>query len=175
MTIISIAAHDLNRVIGAENKLLWRVPKDMQFFKQQTIGNTVIMGSSTWESIPDAYKPLPDRLNVVLTRNPSMELPEDVFLASSLQSAFDLISQIEEYKDKKVFLGGGQMVYEEGMFVSDELLITVVHTEADTNGLNDVKYFPEINADEWELVSDSGKVLDEKSGLEISFLHYKRK
>lgn len=130
-----IVARSLNGVIGTEGKIPWRLRNDMKFFRQTTEGHTVVMGRKTFESIG---KPLPNRNNIVLTRNKDYQVngvtvvhtPEDI---SRLPRSGDL------------FIIGGQQIYEAFMPQADEIYITVVHTtvEGDT-------HFPELATADWE-------------------------
>lgn len=78
-----IAAVARNGVIGKDNQLLWHLPEDMRHFRETTRGKPVIMGRKTWESLPDAFRPLPGRHNIVISRNPAYQ-PAGATLASTL-------------------------------------------------------------------------------------------
>jgi dihydrofolate reductase len=78
MEISIIVAASTNNVIGKENGLPWRLPTDMKFFRDKTIGHTVIMGRKSWDSIPAKYRPLPNRINVVMSRDESLKLDCDL-------------------------------------------------------------------------------------------------
>ena len=83
-----IVATGLNNEIGAKGDLLWRLPKDMLWFKENTLGADVIMGRKTYESFPEKYRPLPNRTNIVISRNQSLDLPKGAHLVHSLEEAF---------------------------------------------------------------------------------------
>lgn len=138
MRIISIAAIAENRAIGKDNRLLWRLPDDMKFFREQTMGNPIITGRKNYESIPEKFRPLPGRENIVITRQKDYNAPGTIVL-SSIQ---EVLNYSKSQKYEKVFVIGGGEIYrsfhEQNLI--DELLITHVHEkfEADT-------FYPEID------------------------------
>ncbi len=153
--IIIIAAISENNVIGKDGKIPWHIKEDLQRFKRLTLNHPVIMGRKTYESLP--IKPLKDRINIVLTRDKSFN-PPDVIVKNSLQDA------IEYCKDyDKVFIIGGQSLFEEGLKFADTLELTRVDGNYDGDA-----FFPEINFDEWIL-----KNRETKDGY--SFLTYTRR
>lgn len=139
MTISIIAAIASNSGIGKDNRLLWHIPEDLKHFKKITSGHAVIMGRKTFDSIG---KPLPNRQNIVVTRNPSLRA-EGVQYASSLQAAIDMAQGDE------VFIIGGESIYREAMPLANKLYITHVQAlpNADT-------FFPTITDKDWQ-VSDN--------------------
>ena len=128
MRIAMIWAMAENRVIGRDNKLPWHLPNDLKYFKRLTTGKPVIMGRKTYDSIG---KPLPNRINIVITRDPNFTV-EGVKAVHSLQSALELadaeclISGAEE-----VIIMGGAQIYEQGLAIADRLYVTLVHAEVD--------------------------------------------
>ncbi len=96
-----IAAVARNRALGKDGQLLWHLPEDMRYFRETTRGKPVIMGRKTWESLPDAFRPLPGRRNIVISRNPAYEAP-GATLAGSLEEAVRLTQD-----DAEVFVIGG--------------------------------------------------------------------
>ncbi|MCA9813791.1 MAG: dihydrofolate reductase [Cyanobacteriota/Melainabacteria group bacterium] len=114
-----IVACDLNRGIGVNNQLPWRIPGDMKYFKNLTVKaegeglhNLCIMGRKTWESIPEKHRPLVDRYNLVLTRQKDYPLPEGVFKADSLDAALDFV---RTGPVDRVFIIGGEQIYKEAV------------------------------------------------------------
>lgn len=106
-----ISAIDLARGIGIHNQLPWQLKADLKHFSALTIGNknnAVIMGLNTWKSLPEKYRPLPDRLNVVLSKEPVYDLPENVL---NFQSLDDALKTLEEKKVDEIFIIGGGMLY----------------------------------------------------------------
>lgn len=164
MTAINlIAAVALNGAIGRNNSLLWHLSEDLKFFKSTTMGHPVIMGRKTFESIGKA---LPGRLNIVLSRQ-EPELPEGVRAAKSLQEAIQICEAVGHHE---VFVIGGGQIYAEAMKQASTLYVTRVFDtpeDADT-------FFPAIDADEWNIVSQGETMQDDKSGLEYRFELYKK-
>jgi dihydrofolate reductase len=114
-----VVALDRQRGIGKDNRLPWNLPGDMRFFKQTTSEappgqrNAVIMGRKTWESIAEKRKPLPGRLNIVLSRRSDLQLPETVLRACSLDEAMQLTGQDSSLFS--LFVIGGAAVYDEAV------------------------------------------------------------
>lgn len=122
-----------DRVLGKDNKLLWHIPEDMQRFRDLTKGHPVIMGRKTFESLPEEYRPLPGRKNVVITRSPEWSYP-DVVVANSIE---DAIQKASDFDSEEVFNIGGAQIYTMGLPLADRLYLTVV--DADLEG---DAYFP---------------------------------
>ena len=141
MKKILIAAISQNNVIGLGDKVLWHSPEELKHFKKTTIGFPVIMGRKTWEVLG---KPLPGRLNIVITRNMKYSIPfRDVVVFNSLKQAFDFCrSSIYE----KIFIIGGGEIYSQSINESDEIILS----EMNMNAEGDV-YFPEIDGSLWVL------------------------
>ncbi|MDT2045969.1 dihydrofolate reductase [Priestia flexa] len=154
-----IVAMDNNRLIGKENDLPWRLPADLQYFKQTTMGHTIVMGRKTFESIG---KPLPNRRNVILTGNKDYH-HEGVKVIHSVD---DLMSLEEE---SELFVIGGATVYEQTMNVATRLYVTHIEEafEGDT-------YFPEIDSSVWKEVSKKQGIKDEKNPYVYYFTVYER-
>lgn len=124
--------------IGMNNDLLWHLPLDLKRFKKLTLGNTVLMGKRTWESLPK--RPLPGRKNIVITDVPGESFDQ----AITAYSIEDALSKCEP--DEEIFIIGGGSIYRQFMPVADKLYITHVHknTPADT-------YFPAIDPVQWKV------------------------
>ena len=98
---------DANRGIGKNNDLMWHLPNDMKFFKEKTTDNIVVMGRKNYESIPEKYRPLPNRENVILTRNKDFKAEGCIVLHS-----FDeLLQHYENEEDRTMFIIGGGEIY----------------------------------------------------------------
>ncbi len=162
MIIIAHAAE--NWGIGKDNSLMFRLPQDMKFFRETTSGNVVIMGRKTLESFPN-QKPLPNRVNIVISRNPDFK-PDGVIVAKSPDEA---AAVAKEYTDKKIFIIGGAAIYEAMLPYADTALITKVYEPCDADSfILDFDSSPE-----WELQSQSDDIED--NGHTIRFVEYKRK
>lgn len=131
-----IAAMTPSRVIGNRGKLPWArkaVPGEMAWFREATIGQTVVMGRKTWDSFPDAFKPLPNRDNIVVSKSLGDNSLHGATVAHTLQQAFDMA-----LVEKDVWIIGGAKVYEEALSFSDELYLTFLDKEFEGD-----TYFPE--------------------------------
>jgi dihydrofolate reductase len=150
-----------NRVIGVNNTLPWRLPADLRHFRQLTTGHHVIMGRRNYESIG---KPLPDRTNIVVTRNPEYRAPG----CEVRHSLADALQDI--HGDPEVFVIGGAEIYRQSMGDADRIYLTLVH--ADISGDT---FFPEFDVREWNEISLTRHEADEKNPYAYSFITYDRK
>ncbi|WP_342426273.1 dihydrofolate reductase [Paenibacillus sp. FSL L8-0158] len=160
MGISMIWAMAQNSVIGRDNKLPWRLPRDMAFFKEQTINKTVLMGRKTWESF--GGKSLPNRRNVVLTRDQCYQV-EDAEVIHSLEEGLQLAKQEE------LMVIGGAEIYALFWSHADQLIVTRIEEifEGDTT-------FPELDWNGWNIVSETPGIKDEKNPYEYRFVVYER-
>jgi len=158
--IALVVAMAENRVIGKNNQLIWHLPADLKFFKNLTTGHPIIMGRKTYESIG---KPLPNRTNIVITRQPDFKA-EGCLVAHSLNEALMMAQQL----DSEIFVIGGAEIYRQAMFLADTIYLTKVHHqfEGDT-------FFPEIDSILWKEVSREKHEPDEKNSYPYSFVTYK--
>lgn len=143
VSVSMIAALSTNRVIGVESKLPWYLPEDLKFFKSVTSHKPVIMGRATFDSIG---KPLPNRFNIVISRNPNFSHP-GVRTSSSLLEALEMAKGHAEIDgiDEVMVIGGGQ-IYTAAMPYADHLYLTRVDAEIEGD-----TFFPEFNESEWSL------------------------
>lgn len=167
MEVIAIAAVAKNGEIGKDNDLIWRLPADMKFFKETTFGHHVITGRKNYESIPERFRPLPGRVNVVLTRNAEYEVNGGE-VVSSLEQALDLAQNNGE---TEAFIIGGGEVYrlalESGRLTKMYITHLNASFEADT-------FFPKFEASDWTskvLVEHSA---DEKNKYNFTIVEYTR-
>jgi len=114
------------------------IPKDLEHFKEKTTGHTVVMGRKTFESLPDSFKPLPDRQNIVLTRSNFEPENESVNIANSLQEAW------EKSDNENVFIIGGAGIYKQTLEEADKMILTEIHEEYEGDTL-----FPEYSEENW--------------------------
>lgn len=163
MTLTIIAAVSANDVIGKDNRLPWHLPADLKWFQRHTTGHHVIMGRKTFDEI---RKPLPNRVNVVVTRNPGYA-PEGVAIARSVDEA---IAKAEAAGDDEIFVIGGAEIIAQTLHRADRLYLTRIHAdfEGDT-------FFPEFDdVNEFHLVDREDFEPDEKNRWAFSFLTYER-
>ena len=161
-----------NNAIGRKNQLLWSLPEDMKYFKEQTTGHPVIMGWMTYQSIG---RPLPRRTNIVISIFPWPDAPEKVVVVESLDEAFAAAQMACESaasaETPKCFVMGGAYTYAEAMQTVDTLYITHVHdTVEDADA-----FFPPIDPEIWYPASVSDTRTDPASGLTYEFVIYRRR
>src|SRR4051812_46428908 len=113
-----VAAIAKNNCIGIKNGLPWHIPEDLKHFKEITDGKTVLMGRNTWVSLPEKFRPLPNRKNIVISYSPVENLPANVLWYNSLDTA------LETHKNEDVFVMGGGMMYKQTIDKADILYIT---------------------------------------------------
>lgn len=157
ISLIVAKAH--NNVIGSKNDLPWYLPADLRHFKEVTTGHTVVMGRTTFNSIVSRLgKPLPNRQNVVITRDEDFSHHEVAVIHS--------IHEIKELGD--VFIIGGAEIYRQTVDMADRLYITEV--AADIEGDT---YFPVLSAS-WQEISRESHTADEKNQYNYDFVVYER-
>ena len=130
-----IAAIGKNRELGRENKLLWHIPDDLERFKRLTAGHPVIMGRKTFDSILGYLgKPLPNRTNIVVTRNPSkwrgLTSPLDIVVVTSVE---DALEKARTETTKEIFIIGGAQIYEAALPHTNKLYLTIIDDEKDAD------------------------------------------
>lgn len=159
-----IVAMDKNNVIGVkdENQMPWHLPRDLQFFKQQTSGHTIVMGRKTFESLG---RVLPNRKHIVLTTSKA-SFPAEVDVIHNIS---DLISYSKQ-QDEEVFIIGGGSIYKQLLPYLDKLYVTMI----DETFTGDV-YFPEIDHAIWKEVSREKGIKDERNPYDYYFIQYIRK
>ncbi|MBI5127180.1 dihydrofolate reductase [Candidatus Roizmanbacteria bacterium] len=118
-----IAAIGKNRELGKNNKLLWHIKEDMIRFKNLTTNQVVIMGRKTYESLPYKFKPLPNRINIVVTRKSNES--HEIYWVNSIE---DAIEKAKEF-NKEIFIIGGAQIYNLGIKYCDKLYLTLVDKE----------------------------------------------
>ena len=165
LKIRAIVAMGRNREIGFRGLMPWHLPEDLRHFKELTLGHPVIMGRRTWLSLP--RRPLPGRLNIVLTRSGASEIEktEQVKTASSIEEAMELCAG-----QPTPYIIGGGTIYAEAMPLLDGIDVTRIDAdfpEADT-------FFPEISPEEWQL-SEQSEPIDSKSALSFRYETYERR
>jgi len=163
MIISAIVAIDQKSAIGKDNQIPWYLPADLKYFKNTTIGSPVIMGRKSFQSIG---RPLPKRMNIVISRNPFF-IASGIFVVADIEEALRLAA---EENSEEVFIIGGGTIYQATQELWDRLYITEV--ELDSGG--DV-FFPAIDPNEWEEISRESHLADEKNEYNYTFIVYNRK
>jgi dihydrofolate reductase len=152
-------ARSVDGIIGADGGMPWHVPEDLAHFRQVTGSSTVVMGRRTWESLPERFRPLPGRRNVVLTRDTGWSA-EGAVVVHDLAAALDT--------DEPVWVIGGGQVYAAAVPFADRVSETVIDVEVDGDTVA-----PAL-ADGWDLVDD-GPWQESREGLRYRFLEWRRR
>lgn len=162
MSIALVAAVARGGVIGRDSGIPWRLPEDLQRFRALTMGHPVIMGRRTWESLPDQFRPLPGRGNVVVTRNPDWSA-QGADRAGSIEDALRLLEG-----ESAVFVIGGGEIYAAALPFANELLLTEI--DADIEGDT---YFPDWDRNDFDEVAREERV--SADGTRFAFVTYARR
>ena len=142
LTVKAIVAMSEDRVIGINNQLPWHLPEDMKHFAELTTGHSILMGRKTYESLPEKYRPLPKRQNIVVSRNTELELPENVMLISNPREFIQQFKAGEvNLQSNQLWIIGGAKIYEETMSLCDGIELTVVKGEYEGDA-----YLPEFES-----------------------------
>ena len=160
MLSIIVAASE-NNVIGKDNQLLWHLPDDLRHFKRTTRGHHVIAGRKTFES---QGKPLPERTNIIITRNPEYKA-EGCLMVDSLDKALDLARG-----DDEPFIIGGEQIYRLALPRVDRIYLTRVHAELEGD-----TFFPDLDMDQWKEVSRTYHEKDERHDHPFTILVLERR
>lgn len=156
----AIVAYSEGRVIGQGNKLPWDLPPDLKHFKETTLGNSVIMGYRTYQSIGS---PLEDRLNIILSTK-KRTLPKGTLQAHNLQEA-GYLAELHNPQKEIIFIGG-ESLYSQILSFVNTLYVTEIHKKYKGN-----KVFPEINLNDFELTK---RTQNNHKNIDFDFLTYKR-
>ncbi len=167
MIVTAIVAAAENGVIGTGGELPWHLPDDMRFFQRTTSGHCVITGRKNYESIPEKYRPLRDRTNIVVTRSRSYTAPG----AEVVHSLEEALALARKRKETEAFIIGGGQIYTEALDkeLVDRIYLTTVHAriEGDT-------YFPRIERN-WEEVWYEGHPKDERHAYSFTIRQLERR
>ncbi|MDO8425512.1 MAG: dihydrofolate reductase [bacterium] len=138
-----IAAIAQNGCIGKDGKLPWRLPDDMAHFRELTTGHVVLMGRKTWESLPQQFRPLPGRTNVVVTNQQEYVVPPGVSIFHDTKTA------LTHFTSEDIYVIGGAMLYAQTIAFADRLEITHVDRTVDGDA-----FFPAIDHAQWHAVAE---------------------
>jgi dihydrofolate reductase len=164
MKITLIAAIGKNNELGSNNKLLWHIPEDFQWFKAKTMGKTMIMGRNTMDSLG---KPLKNRENWVLTRD--LDRVKEGFQGfTTWEAVFDKAAEIQLHE---LMVIGGAEIYRHAIDFADELIITHVNTEFPEADV----FFPNIDLEFWMVSEEILQTQIEDTDLRCRFVTYKRR
>lgn len=161
----AVVAMSDNHIIGKENKLPWHMPADMRHFKQITSGHLVLMGRKTYESIG---KPLPNRTNIVLTRNPHYQA-EGCMVVTSIIDALHFAEQ-QSKNNSEIFVIGGSEIYHLLMPYFDRIYLTIIHHDFEGN-----IYFPAVEMRNWQETKRIDCKADSENPYNYSFVWLERK
>ncbi len=146
-----VVAISLNGVIGRQGKLPWNLPSDLRQFRDITIGHAVIMGRKTYESLPNRYRPLPNRENIVLSRKRDLIVPSGIVcrtLDQALSSALSI---------QRKYIIGGEEIFRQLLPITDQLIVTEVQIVIK----NGDAFFPQIDSDDWQIVGQKAPKQEE--------------
>lgn len=166
MRLSLIAAMADNRVIGINNSLPWKLPSDMRWFRQHTLGKPIIMGRKTFESF--GGRTLPDRTNIVITRDENYTA-DGIIVATSIEQAIEQAAQSADSVEEAMVIGGASF-YEQMLNKVDRMYLTFVHASLDGDA-----WFPEYNIEDWKQIERIDVNADEKNIFAHSFVVYDRK
>ena len=156
MIVTFVVAAAANNAIGKDNQLLWHLPTDLKHFKTITSGHTIIMGRKTFDSMG---KPLPNRRNIVITRNQDLKI-DGATVTQSLDQALELCND-----EAEVFVIGGAEIYKAALDRTDKIYLTRVHKSFEGDA-----YFPDLDPEKWTEVAREDHAADEKNPIDFSFI-----
>ncbi|MFP5469977.1 MAG: dihydrofolate reductase [Bacteroidia bacterium] len=167
MNISIIAAISKNNVIGKDNDLMWHFPKDMAFFKATTQNHWVIMGRKNYDSIPEKYRPLPNRTNVIVTRQSDFKAPNCI-VVNSIEEALE---QAKKAQQEEVFIIGGAQIYAETLRKNLATKLYLTHIDKAYDG---DAFFPKIDFSQWKMVSEQHHHKDKKHEADFVIKSYSK-
>lgn len=159
-----IAAMGSNRVIGKDNDIPWRLPDDFKYFKDTTKNHHVIMGRKNWESLPPSFQPLPNRTNLVITRQKDYKA-DGAAVITSLEEAINIAKEAGE---EEAFVIGGGEIYRMAMSLADKIYLTEIQSSFEGQVT-----FPELDKSTWKEVSRVHHSVDERHLSAFDFVVYK--
>ena len=163
-----IVAASTNMVIGRNNTLPWHIPSDLKRFKELTTGKRVIMGRKCWESIPEKFRPLPKRDNIIISRDNTYVADGGFVLSDLNQFIIEYSLSSINYGPKENFVIGGAEIYKQFFPIAKKLYLTEVWGDIDGD-----TYLEGFNVEEWTLINIS-EILEE-NGFKFIFKEYVKK
>jgi len=161
-----IVAVSSNQVIGKDNKLAWNLPYDMKYFSNITRNHTVIMGRKNWESIPEKFRPLPNRKNIIVSRNKKYKIKSSI-VVNSVEKAIEVA---KNDNDNEIFIIGGGEIYKASFKYINKLYITEIKSIIEGN-----TFFPKWNKKKWKEVSRVSNKKDKVHKYDFDFVVYIKK
>tara|TARA_B100001175_G_scaffold181923_1_gene154399 strand:- start:3162 stop:3665 length:504 start_codon:yes stop_codon:yes gene_type:complete len=161
-----IVAVSSNQVIGKDNKLAWNLPYDMKYFSNITRNHTVIMGRKNWESIPEKFRPLPNRKNIIVSRNKKYKIKSSI-VVNSVEKAIEVA---KNDNDNEIFIIGGGEIYKASFKYINKLYITEIRSIIEGN-----TFFPKWNKKKWKEVSRISNKKDKVHKYDFDFVVYIKK
>ncbi|MBO4645657.1 MAG: dihydrofolate reductase [Bacteroidales bacterium] len=161
MNISLIAAMGNRRELGYKNQLLCHLPADLKHFKELTTGHPILMGRTTWDSLP--VKPLPKRRNVVLSRQTMLQNPGAEFFSSADEALQAL------QKEEEIFVIGGATIYQQFVNLADTIYLTQIHADFEAD-----VFFPVLDEKKWHVAEEEFHAADEKNPFDFTFQVWKR-
>ena len=165
MIISIIAAMADDRVIGIDNSLPWKLPSDMKWFRQHTLGKPIVMGRKTFESF--GGRTLPDRPNIIITRDTGYQV-DGAIVTHSIDEALQAANNANGDTDEVMIIGGASF-YEQMLPKADRLYLTFVHANVKGDA-----WFPEYDESNWQQVERVDIKADEKNEFDHTFVIYER-
>ena len=156
--IVAIAE---NNVIGKDNTLIWHLPADMKFFKEKTTGHCIITGRKNYESIPEKFRPLPNRTNIVITRQTNYNAA-GALVVGSIEEALKTATATG---DDEIFIIGGAEIYKQCLNLVDRVYLTQIHQLFEGDA-----FFPELDSSKWKETHRTKGITDEKNKYDYDFL-----
>ena len=162
MNITLIAAVGKNKELGKDNTLIWSITDDLMFFKENTMGKTIVMGMNTLKSLP---KLLPNRKHVVLTRK-NVELDSSIVVVHSID---ELLTYIESLNEEVMIIGGAQ-IYKQMIGYANKMLLTEINDSHDAD-----VYFPSFSLDDWDRFVNSNHQYNDINYSHVTYTRKKKK
>jgi dihydrofolate reductase len=161
MIVSLIVAAAKNNVIGKDNQMPWRLPDDMKYFRDKTMGHCVIMGRKNYDSVPEKFRPLPGRTNIIVTRQKDFSAPGCIVVHSIEEG----LEKAKQKNESEAFIIGGGEIFRQALGMADKIYLTKIYRTFD----GDV-FFPSINMKEWKEESAQHFKADEKNKYDYSFV-----
>lgn len=161
-----IAAVASNGAIGKANDLPWHLPDDMKYFMQTTKGHHIIMGRRNYESLPEKFRPLPNRNNIVVTRQPKFQAPG----CQVVHDLNDAVRIAKENAEPELFIIGGAEIYKAAFPLADQLYLTEIAAQVDGD-----TFFPSFEKKDWQEVSRVHHAADVRHAYAFDFVIYKKR